>query len=71
MIYDLPVSLSAPVLSVGDEQAAVCDAGGNTLYVLDRAGILRSMSTEGSLCYYTARMSEGGLPGGDGGKERL
>lgn len=59
VIYDLPVSLSAPVLSVGDEQAAVCDAGGNTLYVLDRAGILRTMSTEGSLCYYTARMSEG------------
>ena len=59
VIYNLSVSLSAPVLSVGDEQAAVCDAGGSALYILDRAGILRTMNTEGNLRYYTARMSEG------------
>ena len=60
VVYDLPASMSAPVVSAGRKLASVCDAGGDTLYVLDHAGILRTLTAEGSLCFYTARMNGDG-----------
>ena len=57
-VYDQQISLAAPKLSVGKDQAAVCDVGGSTLYVLDSTGIVRTMTLERGLCYYTARMNE-------------
>ena len=57
-VYDLQVSMTAPRLSVGGKLAAVCDVGGSTLYVLDSAGVCRTLTTDRGLCYYTARMNE-------------
>lgn len=57
-VYDQQIAMAAPKLSVGREQAAVCDVGGNTLYVLDSTGVIRTMTLERGLCYYTARMNE-------------
>ena len=57
-VYDQQISLAAPKLSVGKDQAVVCDVGGSTLYVLDSTGIVRTMTLERGLCYYTARMNE-------------
>jgi len=57
-VYDQQIALAAPKLSVGREQAVVCDVGGNTLYVLDSTGVIRTMTLERGLCYYTARMNE-------------
>jgi len=56
-LYDLSVSMENPMLSVGKKQAAVCDVGGNVLYVLDELGVVRSLHTEPGLCFYSARMN--------------
>lgn len=57
-LYDLQVNLTAPSLSVGRTMAAVCDVGGGTLYVLDSAGVKRTLTLDRGLCYYTARMND-------------
>ena len=59
VLYDLQVGLTAPQLSVGGKLAAVCDVGGDTLYVLDSAGVRRTLTADRGLCYYTARVSAG------------
>ena len=59
VLYDLQVNLSSPELSVGKKLAAVCDVGGGTLYVLDSAGICRTLTLDRGLNYYTARMNGG------------
>ena len=59
MIYDLPLQVSDPQLSVGNRLAAVCDVGGSALYVLDGTGVQRTLSKSGELCYYGARMNGG------------
>ena len=51
------VSLESPQLSVGKAQAAACSPGGDTIYVLDKAGIRRTMQADRGLCYYSARMN--------------
>lgn len=56
--YNLPVpTLSMPQLTVGRNLAAVCDVGGNTLYLLDSTGIIKTFSTEEGYSYYKARMN--------------
>ncbi len=59
VLYDLQVNLSSPSLSVGRKLAAVCDVGGGTLYVLDSAGVCRTLTPDRGLRYYTARMNGG------------
>lgn len=59
MIYDLSLNMASPQLSVGTRLAAVCDVGGDTLYVLDEGGVRRTLKTERGLCYYTARLNAG------------
>ena len=56
-VYDVPVKMKNPQLSVGQRQAVVCDVGGDTLYVLDPLGTRRTMNTERGLCYYSARLN--------------
>lgn len=56
-LYEVSVGLEAPKLTVGNKRAAVCDVGGDTLYVLDSSGVSQTLTTEGGLCYYTARMN--------------
>ncbi len=56
-LYELQVSMTAPVISVGRELAAVCDAQGDTVYVLSSSGLRwKHESAEGLLCY-CARLS--------------
>ncbi len=55
--YEIPVKMKNPQMSVGQRQAAVCDVGGDSLYLLDPMGTRRKMSTERGLCYYSARLS--------------
>ena len=55
--YEIPVKIKNPQMSVGQRQAAVCDVGGDSLYLLDPMGTRRKMSTERGLCYYSARLS--------------
>lgn len=58
MSYELsPLGMEHPQMAVGDRQAAVCDIGGNTLHVLDRNGLLRTLRTDHGLCYYSARLN--------------
>lgn len=57
ILYELSVRMANPQLSVGGKQAAVCDVGGNTIYLLDQNGVQRTMHTEGELCYYSARLN--------------
>ena len=56
-VYDVPVKMKNPQLSVGQRQAVVCDVGGDTLYVLDPLGVRRTMNTDRGLCYYSARLN--------------
>ena len=56
-LYDLSVSLENPQLSVGKKQAAVCEVGGNVLYVLDSVGVARTLQADTGLCFYSARMN--------------
>lgn len=52
VIFELQTNMNAPVISVGTKLAAVCDAGGNTVYVLDNTGMLWTHNAaEGLLCY--------------------
>ena len=56
-IYDMQTVISAPIISVGTELAAVCDAQGNSVHVLSSSGLRWTHSSgEGLLCY-CARMS--------------
>ena len=57
VLYDLPIRMAAPQLSVGSRQAAVCDAGGDTLYILDQNGIRRTMHTGNGQCYFSANLN--------------
>ncbi len=57
IIYDLSIQMTNPQLSVGRRLAAVCDIGGSTTYILDGAGIQRTLRKEGGLCCYSARMN--------------
>ena len=57
-LYDLAVSMTAPMISVGTKLAAVCDVGGNTVYVMDSAGVVYTHRTEDDLLCYSARMNE-------------
>ena len=59
ILYDLSLNMASPQVSAGSRLASVCDAGGDTLYVLDRNGVRRTMKTERGLCYYAARLNEG------------
>lgn len=51
------VQLASPAISVGSEQAVICDVGGSNLYILDEIGTVREMNTSGSACYYAARLN--------------
>lgn len=56
-LYELQVNMTSPVISVGRELAAVCDAQGNTVYVLSNSGLRwKHQSADGLLCY-CARLS--------------
>jgi len=55
--YEIPVKMKNTQMSVGQRQAAVCDVGGDSLYLLDPMGTRRKMSTERGLCYYSARLN--------------
>ena len=57
MVYDLPIRMSSPQLSVGARQAAICDVGGGALYILDQSGVRRTMQTEEGLCYFSANLN--------------
>lgn len=57
--YEISVQLKTPQLSVGTRLAAACDVGGNTLYVLDQNGLIRTMKTDHDLVYYSARLNSG------------
>lgn len=52
-----PLGMESPQLSVGSRLASVCDAGGDTLYILDQAGLRQTLTTERGLCYYAARLN--------------
>lgn len=59
ILYNLQLNLESPQLSVGTRQAAVCDIGGETLYLLDQNGVQRTMKMERGLSYYAARLNSG------------
>jgi len=56
-VYEHSVRLKTPQLSVGTRQAAVCDVGGDSLYILDPSGIRRTLSAEHGLCFFSARLN--------------
>lgn len=58
VLFDLQISLNSPVISVGTEVAAVCDAGGKTVYILDSTGLLWTHNAPEGLTCYSARVSE-------------
>ena len=57
VLYDLPLRMTNPQLSVGRKYAAVCDVGGSTVYILDENGISRTLHTERGLQYFSARLN--------------
>ena len=57
IIYDLSLQMTSPQLSVGKNMASVCDVGGGVIYLLDGAGIQRTLRKEGELCCYSARLN--------------
>lgn len=57
VVYDLPIRMTAPQLSVGGKHAAVCDVGGSTLHILDQNGIQRTIHTEEGLRYFSANLN--------------
>ena len=57
VVFEFETSMTSPVISVGTEVAAVCDAGGSTVYVLDRTGLLWSHTAADGLICYSARVS--------------
>lgn len=58
--YSLSVSMTTPMVSVGGDVAAVCDVGGNSLYLLDETGTRREMTLSSGLRYYSARLNSAG-----------
>lgn len=57
LIYEQSLQMERPQVSVGRSMAAVCDAGGESLYLLDGAGVVRSLRSERELRYYSARLN--------------
>lgn len=57
VLYDLPIRMASPQLSVGRKLASICDVGGDTVYLLDQNGICRTLHTERDLHYFTARLN--------------
>lgn len=58
VLYELETTMHSPMISVGNELAAVCDTGGSTVYVLDRSGLLWTHTAPEGLVCYSARVSE-------------
>ncbi len=59
MLYEMQSAMGAPMISVGTELAAVCDAQGEAVHVLSSSGLRWThRSGEGLVCY-CARMSSG------------
>lgn len=58
VLYDLPLRMTNPQLSIGRKYAAVCDVGGSTIYILDENGISRTLRAERGLQYFSARFNE-------------
>lgn len=58
-LYDQPIRMSCPQLSVGTSRAAICDVGGSTICLLDQDGICRTMQTDEDLRYFSARLNRG------------
>lgn len=57
VLYDLSLRMASPQLSVGRNYAAVCDIGGDTLYILDQNGVSRTLHTDRGLQYFSARLN--------------
>ena len=57
MLYEMQTVIDAPVISVGTELAAVCDAQSNTVHVLSSTGLRWTHHSESGLLCYCARMS--------------
>lgn len=57
VLYDLSLRMSSPQLSVGQKFAAICDVGGDTVYILDQNGVRRTLHTERELQYFSARLN--------------
>lgn len=58
VIFELETTMTSPLISVGGEVAAVCDAGGSTVYVLDNTGLLWTHTAADGLVCYSARVSK-------------
>lgn len=58
VLYDLSLRMTNPQLTVGRRYAAVCDVGGDTLYILDQNGVSRTLHTDRGLQYFSARLNE-------------
>lgn len=59
ILYDLPLRLANPQLSVGKRLAAVCGVGGDALYILDQSGIVRTLRPESGQQFFSARLNGG------------
>lgn len=59
ILYDLPLGMASPQLSVGRQLAAICDVGGDTVYLLDQNGVSRTLRTENQLRFFSARLNGG------------
>lgn len=57
LLFEIPISMNAPVISIGTDIAAVCDAGGNTVCVLNQSGLLWTHTVPDELLCYSARVS--------------
>lgn len=57
VLYDLPLRMTSPQLSVGKRYASVCDVGGGTIYILDANGVSRTLETERGHQYFSARLN--------------
>lgn len=57
VLYEMQSVMGAPVISVGTELAAVCDAQGDTVQVLSSTGLRWTYRSDGGLLCYCARMS--------------
>ena len=59
VLYDVPTRMSAPRLSVGTRQAAVCGTGEDTIYIFDQNGIRRTLRTDEGECFFSANFNRG------------
>ncbi|MDE7218988.1 MAG: hypothetical protein K2O45_05125 [Oscillospiraceae bacterium] len=57
VLFDIPIRMSAPQLSIGKDLAAICDAKGDTIYLLDQNGLRRTLRTERDLRCFSARLN--------------